>query len=421
MEINYYYGYPENRRCIEIEEALKRSKENLHEEYRGKYRSLPVVEIPIELMVYRVENIRTKSLQKEWLTKHVDLEKNFFSMDPYSIEVQETQHQILKMLANKENLLNEFKSGKLQQKEALICSSNGVVVNGNRRLCAWRELYYDDKVKYAHFQTVRVAVLPDNDPQGMYDLEVALQIRSDMKAEYIWHTIASDYKEKIDVVDDLKKFAAKQGKSADEIRTIVECYDYAAEYLESIGHPDEWSRVDKSEYAFKQIVSSKKNLSKPGDKELFQEITTAMLQVPASGERLYNQIPKVAKNLEAIAPKLTEVFNISLQDTPDDDLALLLGGDTSDVNSTNSQIAAGIRVASNPNLVVDTVKVVLEMVDELEKEKKKRSFVFDQVKKAATSLTNAVNNLDDSMSKVGVEKQIENIEGALIVLKDWIR
>ena len=146
-----------------------------------------------------------------------------------------------------------------------------------------------------------------------------------------------------------------------------------------------------------------------------------MLQVPASGERLYNQIPKVAKNLEAIAPKLTEVFNISLQDTPDDDLALLLGGDTSDVNSTNSQIAAGIRVASNPNLVVDTVKVVLEMVDELEKEKKKRSFVFDQVKKAATSLTNAVNNLDDSMSKVGVEKQIENIEGALIVLKDWIR
>ena len=81
MEINYYYGYPENRRCIEIEEALKRSKENLHEEYRGKYRSLPVVEIPIELMVYRVENIRTKSLQKEWLTKHVDLEKNFFSLE----------------------------------------------------------------------------------------------------------------------------------------------------------------------------------------------------------------------------------------------------------------------------------------------------------------------------------------------------
>ena len=58
-----------------------------------------------------------------------------------------------------------------------------------------------------------------------------------------------------------------------------------------------------------------------------------------------------------------------MQDTPDDDLALLLGGDTSDVNSTNSQIAAGIRVASNPNLVVDTVKVVLEMVDELENAK----------------------------------------------------
>ena len=46
------------------------------------------------------------------------------------------------------------------------------------------------------------------------------------------------------------------------------------------------------------------------------------------------------------------------------------------------------------------------------KEKKKKSFIFDQVMKAATALTNAVSNLDDSMSKEGIGKQIENIEGA---------
>ena len=55
------------------------------------------------------------------------------------------------------------------------------------------------------------------------------------------------------------------------------------------------------------------------------------------------------------------------------------------------------------------------------KEKKKKSFIFDQVMKAATALTNAVSNLDDSMSKEGIGKQIENIEGALVSLKDWIK
>lgn len=44
-----------------------------------------------------------------------------------------------------------------------------------------------------------------------------------------------------------------------------------------------------------------------------------------------------------------------------------------------------------------------------------------QVMKAATALTNAVSNLDDSMSKEGIGKQIENIEGALVYLKDWIK
>ena len=100
---------------------------------------------------------------------------------------------------------------------------------------------------------------------------------------------------------------------------------------------------------------------------------------------------------------------------------LLTGGDISSANTTNSQIAAGIRMADNPTLVAQTVKAVLDTTDELEKEKKKKSFIFDQVMKAATLLTNAVSNLDDSMRKDGVGKQLENIEGACTVLKDWIK
>ncbi len=424
MVYAYSFGYPHAQRVITISEAVNNPQtvEKYQLDYRGKYRPLPVIEVPIEMLVYRIENIRTKSLQKQWLAQHRDLPRDLFISDPFSIEAQENQHQVLKLLVDKENLLKTFKDNdKLQQTEPLICSNDGIVVNGNRRLCAWRELYYNNKTKYAHFQTIRVAVLPDSDPQGMYDLEVALQIHSDMKAEYVWHAIATDYQEKFDSGMDIGVLAAKQNKKPEEISTYIECYSYAAQYLESIGHPDEWMLVDKQEYAFKQIVVGRKNISNPGDKELFQEITKAMLQTPAIGDRLYKQIPKVVSSLAAIAPKLQEVFGIVIQDNHEDDLDLLTGGDTSNENTANSQIAAGIRMADDPALVAQTVKSVLDTTDELEKEKKKKSFIFDQVMKAATLLTNAVSNLDDSMSKDGVGKQLENIEGACAALKDWIR
>ncbi len=424
MEFEYSFGYPYMQRVLAISEAVGNSQagEKYQVDYRGRYRPLPVIEVPIEMLVYRIENIRTKSLQKQWLAQHRDLPRDLFVRDPFSIEAQENQHQVLKLLVDKENLLKTFRDNdKLQQTEPLICSNDGIVVNGNRRLCAWRELYYNNRIKYAHFQTVRVAVLPDNDPQGMYDLEVALQIHSDMKAEYVWHAIAADYQERFDSGMDIGVLAAKQNKKPEEISTYIECYNYAAQYLESIGHPDEWTLVDKQEYAFKQIVIGRKNIANPGDKELFQEISKAMLQTPAVGDRLYKQIPKVVSSLSAIAPKLQEVFSITIQDNHDDDLDLLTGGDTSNNNIVNAQIAAGIRQAENPTLVAQTVKSVLDTTDELEKEKKKKSFIFDQVMKAATLLTNAVSNLDDSMSKDGVGKQLENIEGALLALKDWVK
>lgn len=425
MDFLYSFGYPNVQRIMIISEALNNSQtgEKLQIDYRGKYRPLPVIEVPIEMLVYRIENIRTKSLQKQWLAQHNNLPRDLFVSDPFSIESQENQHQILKLLVDKENLLKTFKNNdKLQQTEPLICSNDGVVVNGNRRLCAWRELYYNNKHKYAHFQTIRVAVLPDNDLQGMYDLEVALQIHSDMKAEYVWHAIAADYQEKFDSGIDIAVLATKQNKKPEEISTYIECYNYAAQYLESIGHPDEWMLVDKQEYAFKQIIIGRKNISNPGDKELFQEISKAMLQTPAIGDRLYKQIPKVISELATIAPKLKDVFGITITDNnDDDDLELLTDGDTNNENTTNSQIAAGIRNANNPKLVAQTVKSILDTTDELKKEKKKKSFIFEQVMKAATLLTNAVSNLDDSMSKEGVEKQLENIEGACTILKDWIK
>lgn len=423
MVEKYQFGYPVTKRKVAIDEAITSSKEKYYENYQGKYRPLPVIEIRIEALVYRIENIRTKNIQKEWLAQHPDRDHDLFTRDPFSIEVQETQHELLKKLVDKENLFTAFKKDGMQQKEPLICSDNGIVVNGNRRLCAWRELYYSDKEKYKHFEMIRVAVLPNHDKVGMYELEVELQIQSPMKADYDWHSIAADAKEKSDAGEDIDLIAKKRGKSPNEIAAMIESYDYAMEYLESIGHPDEWSLVDRQYYAFKEIVKGRKSLKNPGDKELFQEISKSILQTPAKGDRLYSQIPKIVANLGRISPKLTEVFGIEVEDDTDseDDLDILGGGDQSDIDMKNAIVAEQIRNAEDPEKVVETVRKVIESQDEIEKEKKKKGFIFEQVVKAASALNNAVSNLSDDMNKDGVARQLENIEAAVTVLKDWIK
>ncbi len=427
MSYKYQFGYPYSERKERILEAVRNNnnQKEFRLFYRGSYRMLPIVDVPIELLIYRVENIRTKNLQKEWLARHKDLPSNLFSKenDTSSIEVQENQHDVLRLVVDKENLFKTFeKDNKNEQTDPLICTNDGVVVNGNRRLCTWRELYYRDKIRYSHFQTVSVAVLPDNDEQGIYDLEIRLQVTPDMKADYTWHAIAADCQEKIEAGMDITDIAKKQGKKPQEIKACIECYEYAEKHLESIGHPNEWSKVDKQEFAFKQIVNERKKIDNQGDKDLFLEISKALLQSPAKGDRLYKQIPTVASNLPIIADKLKNAFSITISDSSNDsdDVDILIGGDTTEQNETNAQIATAIRVADEPMRVTKVVTETLNTIEHLEQEKKKKSFIFDEVKKAATCLSNAIQSIDDVMDKDGVKNQLENIKTCCNVLQNWV-
>ena len=55
--MEYTYGYPQIKRINELQEACNSSKETHSEEYQGHYRPLPVAEVRIELLVYRIEKL----------------------------------------------------------------------------------------------------------------------------------------------------------------------------------------------------------------------------------------------------------------------------------------------------------------------------------------------------------------------------
>jgi hypothetical protein len=264
-----------------------------------------------------------------------------------------------------------------------------------------------------------VAVLPDHDPQGMQNLEVSLQIQSPMKADYAWHAVAAMVKNmankgiKIGIIANSLKLSPK------EINEYIGCYDYAEQYLIDIGCPDQWSKVDNSEYALKEITKGRKTLIDPGDKELFNEIAMALLSKPAKGDRLYALIPKIAPNLGKITEKLEQVLNIEVDDNDEEDTGLLFGEDDHD-NGRSAKVATAVKVADD-SLVVNTVRNVIKSLDELESEKKNQTFIFEQVTKAATLLNNALSNLNEGMSKAGIEKQLDTIERNIKLLRDWIR
>ena len=111
-------------------------------DFRSQKMRLKVIRIEINLPVYRMENFRTYTDQKEYVAKE-KLDAEYFIKGQELQSVQQKQHDILKKLSETRKgsvpLIGDVleKDG---QRERLLISSTGVVINGNRRLSAMREL-----------------------------------------------------------------------------------------------------------------------------------------------------------------------------------------------------------------------------------------------------------------------------------------
>ena len=146
------FGLPVLKRIEEIEKKVQHPDSFYPLPISGKSKTLPVISVGIDFPSYRLNNGRTKTAQLEYIATHPDADPNLFR-DQESFDAQSAQHEVLKTLVNEEDLLSSFKKEQ-EQTLPIICTRTGVVVNGNRRLCAWRILYYADSVKYKKFERI---------------------------------------------------------------------------------------------------------------------------------------------------------------------------------------------------------------------------------------------------------------------------
>jgi hypothetical protein len=245
-----------------IDDAVKNSKEKYpFYEYQNKRYDLDVVRLEINVPVYRMENFRTRTAQMKYSHDHKK-PADFFKSARENESVQQAQHDILVVFAKEGRALSvspiieELKSE--AQREPLLITAGGVVVNGNRRLAAMRELFAEFPNEFRHFSHVDCAVLPPNvTPDEMREIEVRLQMRPETKLPYGWvneslaiQELLQSGKKPQHIADLMKKKKKDVERAA---RALTEAEIYLKEWLRE---PGEYQNVEDAEQFFGDLAKA---------------------------------------------------------------------------------------------------------------------------------------------------------------------
>ena len=178
-------------------EAFKQNRTKREVKFRGGREPLAIIQMSIHHLLYRLENFRTISDQMSQVAAGKVDENLFDPSRREDVSAQTAQHEILFKLAQTGSgesikpIYDELIRVK-EQTDELIISADGVVVNGNRRLSAMRELLAGpDGQAFAGFENVSCAVLPESaTDEEIVALEIELQMQPDTKLPYDWTAVA---------------------------------------------------------------------------------------------------------------------------------------------------------------------------------------------------------------------------------------
>ncbi len=436
------YGWEQYRREEEIKKLTTFSSERIKTiHFNGERVDLKVISVPIELPAYRLENGRTSSAQDQYIASNTGIPEDFFTRDLNSPEAQEIQHSLLLKLVNRSRLEKEFKKTDTHQTEPLICTPEGFVINGNRRLSYWRNLYYNSPDTYPFYKYIEIAIFPYSDEDSILQLEVDLQIAPDIKEDYIWHAEAKmiiRHRDKYGYDSEkLAKIFRKDSKK--EVDELLSMYDLAEEFLHKHGITKQWDKVTGQLQAFKDLANylySKKAFTSDAHATVFKNIGFSYIKLAIDNNLDGNSAHKNIVNAKKYYPNVEAVLltNYASQvesitaasGTEPDVISLLENGFVS--NQEQGRLAALTQILESGNRDHEIASMVTDAVEEqqeIQKEKKRNTSVFSYIKDAHGKLESAIaaianNSSGYNLSKAGVNAQLDNIETCIHQLKVWL-
>jgi hypothetical protein len=255
---------PKHERESQIAKACESPMErSAFHEYQNAAQLLPVVRLPIELLIYRMANGRTRTEQLKYVRQH-KLAANYFSNGQENQDTQQAQHVLLDQFSKEGTssiipIATVLAEGK--QTDPILITSAGVVINGNRRLAAMRELYASPESNYCGFSHVNCRVLPASvTDKEIKEIEVRLQMQPETKLPYTWVNEALTIKDLMANGFSREEVARDMRKEPTDIDTSLRALTHAEIYLKDWRRqPEEYDLVDGAEQIFSDMARLLKN------------------------------------------------------------------------------------------------------------------------------------------------------------------
>jgi len=406
---------------------------------------LNVYNIDISLPIYRLKNTRTQFQQESFLALNLDKDENFFLQGNESRDALRVQHELLLNEATdleESNHYEIFKKMPYDQSQPMIINSKGILINGNTRMSAIRQLYNDDKGNFLHFSTIPMAILPEEITSEQEDyIERKLQQDRDIKIPYKWISIALKVRKRMiddnEGIQDILNSGGFDGVKKTSINhplSLLAALDMCDRYLKMIDKRD--YKILVSEH-YSMWYWSKYFKKWDNDKKMKKHIAILDMYVKdmirnneKSGGKAYSQIEDSAKELEKCTEEeidliYKELFKVDIEpskpiepdtDESKDDSDPFSGlGDDDEDDEHVTIINPEEEDEKGTKKKFDKIKKLKK--DERERSKNRKQ-IFEDIQSSIERMDIFINKLKDNSNSFDKIKETLNI---IPVLEDKIK
>lgn len=394
--------------ALEVEQATRTAR---FYHFRDATNDFPVIRIPITLPLYRTANYRTNLLQLRWV-REKQTDQNYFLSGEENESVQRIQHEFLWDLATSEresvsSIITALK--REEQREPLLISASGIVVNGNRRLAAIRELYAESPNEYASFSHIDCLVLPSTaNEDDLKDIEVRLQMTPETRLPYGWinECIAIQDLQKrgrsLDAIGALMRLDAPKVK--DKLLMLDEIELYLRDWHGSF----DYDSLSDAEEIIGQITARLRR--KEGlQKEIGRRIGWILLDQRGKEGRIYDLREATGNLTDAIVSKIQEEYSEEIVEVPEDQGSLELDLGEDETQASDQAIINFLEKSKNDEDRQLEVINICRIVVEAKKNQNVGNASLKAVKDAHTKLIEVNLSSADSNTYEAIRSQLAAI------------
>jgi hypothetical protein len=390
----------------------KSEKRNIRKlPFQGKEREFSEISVPLELPKYRIANRRLRADQIDYQLTNKLPKDIFDEKNEENLKTQRHQHQLLKEVigTGEANLENFFKNN--EQNLPFILTSSGIIVNGNRRICALRELLQKNAKKYSSKKMIDVLVLPPCQSKDIDELERYLQYSPNIHQDYTWYAKAYSFAKDSKFYKDTIERDPKQKTAID---SEIQSFKFGEKYLQFIKSPKKYKYLGVQEQACRTWIEVRTKY-RGSNREYINYVESRIFQAMQNpkGGRVYEFIRKLIniENVKAAIRMSAKRYRIK---EPKTEQGLI---------NTSKVIQDRISKLSKEDSSndIEQHKEELNEACDNHKLKKENSLVLKLVDKSLGNLHDALSVKNSKSSTKGLRAKLEAINKAVVDLIKWLK